>query len=374
MKKKIIVALVLIAFVIGGVMVIKKKKAELANMPLPMKALMPVRVVEPFFGTFPAIKRYLGTIRPKTSADISPRITGRIFEVKVREGQYVKKGQLLVLVDDRQLLQKIRELEAQLSAARSNFQTQQGIYERDLRLFKAKALSKEQLDRSKAQADAARAQVATLRSALESQKVELSYARLTAPFDGVITRRYQDPGTLAVAGKPILSMEAPSSGYFVEIRIPQAEFSHMKVGQTVFLSRDDEKAASGHMKASISRIHPAVNIGTLATVEADVNQRPFDLPTGATLRADIEIKQVKGWKVPLRALLENVEASYVFTVDEKSMIRIKKVHILYKGTDWAVLEAPPLSGSKVVIAQESGLLRLHEGQKVKMLAQGEKAL
>ena len=373
MKKKIIIALVLIAVVFAGVMVIKKKKAELANMPLPERALLPVRAVSPVEGDFPATKRYLATVKPKEKADIAPRMSGRIFDVTVREGQKVKKGQLLALIDDRQIRQKIDEIKAQLAAARTNYETQQGIYERDLRLFKAKAISKEQLDRSRAQRDAARAQVAVLKSSLLSQQVELSYARLVSPFDGIVTQRYQDPGSLAVVGKPIVSVECPEAGYFVAIKVNQVQLPKMKTGQRVTLFIDEKSKSGQAIQATISRIHPAVSVGTLATVEADLQSRPFDLPTGSTVWAEVELGQVHGWKVPLRALLENVQATYLFLVDDDSKIEVKQVKVLSKGDDWAVVDAQGLSGQKVVVAQESGLLRLHQGEKVKVVEEGEVA-
>ncbi len=374
MKKAVIVLLVLL-MAAGGVMVIKKKKQALLHTPLPEKALLPVRVVQPEAGTFAMTGRYLGTITAKVAADISPRITGRIFEVRVREGTEVKKGQLLALIDDRQIRDKINELRARLFAARSALNTQEGIFERDTRLFDNKAISKEQLDRSRASRDLARAEVVSLKSALSSAETDLSYVRLKAPFDGVITKRYQDPGDLAVAGKPVLSMERPSSGYYVEVKVPQAEFPMMKKGNRVFL--ETEKIVPGQAGASlqveISRVHPAVSTGTLAAVEVDTGMRPFGLPTGATVTARIETGTVRGLRVPLRALLENVDAAYVYAVGEDYKVHVKKVNLLYRGPDFAVIRQGDIpADSKVVVAQESALLRLHEGEKVKLVPGKEK--
>jgi len=374
MKKAVIVLLVLL-LAAGGVMVIKKKKQALLHTPLPEKAPLPVLVVQPEAGTFPMTRRYLGTITAKVAADISPRITGRIFEVRVREGTEVKKGQLLALIDDRQIRDKINELRARLFAARSALNTQEGIFERDTRLFDNKAISREQLDRSRASRDLARAEVVSLKSALSSAETDLSYVRLKAPFDGIITKRYQDPGDLAVAGKPVLSMERPSSGYYVEVKVPQAEFPMMKKGNRVFL--ETEKIVPGQAGASlqveISRVHPAVSTGTLAAVEVDTGRRPFGLPTGATVTARIETGTVHGLRVPLRALLENVDAAYVYAVGRDNKVHVKKVSLLYRGPDFAVIHQGDIpADSKVVVAQESALLRLHEGEKVKLVSGKEK--
>ena len=374
LMKKVIIILVIVLLVAGGVMVIKKKKAELRKVPPPSKTPLAVNAVLPEAGTFPETRRYLGTITAKVSADIAPRISGQIFEVRVREGQEVKKGQLLALIDDRQIRDKINEFRARLAAARTALATQQGIFQRDARLFKAKAISQEQLDQSRARRDAARAEVATLKSALNSEEIELSYARLHAPFDGVITRRHQDPGDLAVVGRPVVSMEQPSRGYYVEVKVPQAEFPLMKRGNRVFIQAEGQAPGktAGEIQVEISRVHPAVSTGTLATVEADTSQRPFGLPTGATVLARIETGTVQGLKVPLRALLENVDSVFVFIADRQNTVHIQKVNLVYKGTEWAVIQSGGIpQGARVIVAQESALLRLHEGEKVRLATREE---
>ena len=372
MKKKTAIILVLVLLIAAGIIVIKKKRAELERVPPPSKSTLLVNAIYPESGTFPETKRYLGTISAKISADIAPRIQGHLFEVRVREGQFVKKGDLLALLDDRQIRDRINELKARLAASKTAYQTQQGIFERDVKLFKVKAISQEQLDRSRSQRDAARAEVTILNSSLQSEETELSYSRLRAPFDGVITRRYQDPGDLAMVGRPVVSMEQPSAGYYIEIKVPQAEFPLMKKGARVFLINEkDDRRRAGHaansLEIKISRVHPAVVVGTLATVEADVKTRPFGLPTGATITADIETGRVEGLKVPLRALLENVDSTFLFLVVRDNKVHVQKVNVLYKGSAWAVVKAKgikPKTG--VIVAQESALLRLHEGEKVRI--------
>ena len=374
--KKIAMALVVLLLIAGGVLVIKKKRQELKNTPLPEKAPVPVEVARPRAGVFPITRRYLGTIRAKVTSSISPRITGRIFEVRVREGARVKKGQVLAVIDDRQVRDKIRELKARLIAARSALNTQEAIFERDERLFKSKAISREQLDRSRTARDLARAEVASLGSALSSAKTDLSYVRLTAPMDGVITRRYQDPGDLALAGKPVVEMEAPEEGYYVDIKVPQAEFPLLRKGAKVLVEKEGfssaEKGKKDVMELSISRLHPAVTTGTLAEIEADSPQPPFGLPTGATVSVRVETGRCRGIQVPARALLENVRSSFVFTVDKGDKVHVHRVKVLYNGPDYAVVREGDIpEESRVIVAQESALLRLHEGQKVMPVQEGE---
>ncbi len=367
--KKVAIALVVLFLIAGGVLVIKKKRQELKNTPPPERAPVPVEVARPEAGVFPITRRYLGIIRAKVTSSISPRITGRIFEVRVREGARVKKGQVLAVIDDRQVRDKIRELKARLIAARSALNTQEAIFERDERLFKNKAISREQLDRSRTARDLARAEVASLGSALSSAETDLSYVRLTAPVDGVITRRYQDPGDLALAGKPVVEMEAPEEGYYVDIKVPQAEFPLLRKGAKVLVEKDRFSPADNVkkevMELSISRLHPAVTTGTLAEIEADTPISLFGLPTGATVSVRVETGRCRGIQVPSRALLENVRSSFVFSVDKGDKVHVHRVKVINRGPDYAVIREGDIPDeSRVIVAQESALLRLHEGQKV----------
>ena len=350
----------------GGAMLVKYKKAQLARVPLPKKAIISVHVAEAGYGTFHEKKRFLGTVMPKISADIAPRVTGHLVEVRVREGALVKKGDLLALLDDRPERDKVAELRASLAAAKTAFSTQEAIYHRDKRLFSAKAISQEALDQSHATRDNARAQVIALEKALHTARTDLSYTRLYAPFSGVVTGRLADPGDLALPGKAVVSMEEPDKGYYVSARVPQGLFPSLKIGGRAFIQRDNGRKEAS-LKGAISRIHPAVHEATLATVEIDMKERPFDLPSGAAVDVDLVTRTVKGWQVPARALLENVDATYLFVVRENSTVHVVKVDVLAKGPEEVVVKGTLKKDLMVVVAQESGLLRLHEGQKVRII-------
>ena len=374
--KKILIILLLIAIVAAGILAIKHKKKELSSTPPPSKPPLAVQVATVHFGAFPVKDTYLGTIKAKVSADVASRVTSYILDVKVREGDAVKKGQLLAVLDNRKERDRVQGLKAEVKAAETAYSTQEAIYQRDKTLFAQKAISKEALERSKSSKDAARARLISLKNSLASALTDLSYTELKAPFDGIITTRFMDPGDLAVTGKPVISIESPSSGYFVEIKVPQEKLPSLSVGNPVTLSLAvDNKGKSKSLsqknltlRCQISRLHPAVQPGGLAVAEADTEKRPFSLPTGSSLEATVETGIAEGFLIPIRALLENVDTDLVFSVTENDTIHIVPVKPIYKGADQAVVQSSGLKdGVKVVVSQESGLLRLHEGQKVRIV-------
>ncbi|NDY43378.1 efflux RND transporter periplasmic adaptor subunit, partial [Dissulfurirhabdus thermomarina] len=229
-RRQIALALAVLIPALGAVLLVRHRKAQLARTPPPAPVLPVVTTARAAYGTFPATVRLLGTIEAKVAAEIAPRVTGQILEVRVREGDRVRRGDLLARLDDRPERDRVAGLRAALDAARTAFATQEAVTGRDRRLFEAKALSREALDRSVAALEAARARVTGLEKDLHAAETDLAYTRLEAPFDGVVTARLADPGDLALPGRPVVAMEAPDRGYRVRVRVPQDLFPVLAPG------------------------------------------------------------------------------------------------------------------------------------------------
>ncbi|MDA8169573.1 MAG: efflux RND transporter periplasmic adaptor subunit [Nitrospiraceae bacterium] len=370
--KKIIAIVIAIVLIAGAVMVIKKKKEAIARTPVAASYPLPVDAVAAKEGSLDISSRYIGTIEPLNYAGISPRITGNILTVNAREGDMVHKGQLLVTIDDRQLKEKeaaqaleVPEAKSQLSGAKSVYETQQAVYERDDMLYKAGAISLETLQRSKAQRDSACAQVESLedkikmlRNIYRAVSVETSYTRLRSPIDGVVARRLEEPGDLAVPGKPVLKVEC-THGFKVAVQIPQTEMPLMKRGGRVVLSD-----GSAMLEAVISRVYPAVEAGTLGTIEIDTQKRPFDIPSGGTVDVDVITGRInRAVIIPLSALLEDQGGSFAYKIED-GKIKVLRVSIAGKNGDYAAVKGGLKNGDTVATGDEGKLLRLSDGMTV----------
>jgi RND family efflux transporter MFP subunit len=366
MGKKIIVIIVIVLLIAAGVRLVKMKKADIASTPRPAPRLTTVETTRAIQGTFPISTTRLGRIAAKRQTTLAARITSHILTVAVREGAMVKKGEILIQLDDRREKDRVAATRADLAAAKTQLTTQEAIFVRDQKLFAAQAISQETLDKSRASRDAARARATALKKSLDTAVTDLSYTRITAPADGVVTARLADPGDLATPGKALLKLEEQQAGYYIQVNIPQADFARIKEGAPASI-RPAGTDTRPPITARVSRIHPAVTVGTLATVEIDVARQPFGLPTGATVRVSLVEGIASGWKVPGRALLENINKNYVFTVDDQGLVHIVPVAILARNSDWSVVDGPLKENSRVIVAQESTLLRLHEQQPVKVV-------
>ena len=366
MVRKLIIITVIILLVAAGIRLVKLKKAEIAKTPLPVARILAVKTTRAIQGTFPISKTLLGRIVAKQQTTLASRITSHILKVSVREGSTVEKGDILVQLDNRREKDRVTATKADLASAKTQFATQEAIFTRDQQLFAGQAISREALDKSRASRDAAQARVTALKKALDTAITDLSYTIINAPADGIITARLVDPGDLATPGKPLLGLEEQQAGYYIQLNIPQADFARAKKGDKVKISPDSSNTMTP-VNAQISRIHPAIIFGTLATLEIDIARRPFALPTGATVKVSLAEGTASGWKIPGRAVLENVKTNHIFTVSQENLVHIVPVSIRGRGNDWVVVAGALTVDSRIIVAQESALLRLHEKQQVKVV-------
>lgn len=369
--KRLIVIVVAVFLIAGAVFVIKKKKEMIAHTPTVASYPLPVETAVAGMGDLDISYHYLGWVEPFIYADMAPRITGQILSVDVREGDRVHKGQILAVIDDRELKEKelaqaaaVASAEADLAGARSAFETQQAIYERDEVLYKEGAVSQEAFQRSRAQSDSARAQVkdlenkiAALKSLRRAASVELSYTRLCSTIDGVVAKRLAEPGDLAVPGKPVVRVEGISP-FKILVQIPETDMPLMKRGGKVVLSNGRDR-----MEAVITRVYPAVGTGTLGTIEIDLAKRPFGVPSGGTAGVDVITGRPAGVIIPLTALLEDKSGSFVCRIDQ-GRIKVLKVQVLGKNAGYAVVRGGLKAGDMVAVGDEGKLMRLSDGMAV----------
>ena len=370
--KKAIAVIVVVLLIIGAVAVVKMKKASIVKTPAVAVYPLPVEAVEAREGSISLSSHYLGTLMPLQYADVSPRITGNLLSVNVREGDRVRKGQLLATIDDRALREResaqsleIPATEAQLAGVKSLYETQQAVYTRDEMLQKEGAISLEALQRSRAQRDAAIAQVKSLEEKVKALKnvyqaatIETSYAQLNSPLDGVVVKRLQEPGDLAVPGRPVLRVEGLSA-FKVVVQVPQVDMPLMKKGGRAILTDGQKKA-----DALISRVYPAITTGTMGTIEIDLRARPYGIPSGGSVGVDVTTgKTERGTTVPLNALLENQKGSFIYKVENGKAIIIS-VQVTGKASETASVKGNINNGDLVILGDEGKLLRIAEGMSV----------
>ena len=361
-------ALVLVA---ASLLIVRNKKKELDGTPPPARPLMAVNTAAIQYGNLADTRKYLGILRAGVSGQVSSQLTARIIAVRVREGNVVKKGRIVAILDSRIQRDNEKSLAAQVDAAKIALATYGGIYHRDLVLYQNKGLSREALDRSGMARAAAEARLKALESSLANARVQLSYTRLTAPYNALVTRRLMEPGDLALPGKPIIAIDARDQGYKLLVTLPQDIFPVLKAGDPVQVVPGG--GTKGAVAAAISSLYPAGPAGMLPICEVDLAARPFGLPTGSAMGVVFTVARARGFIVPQRAVLHEASGNFVFVVDKNEAVRVVHVDMLAQNPERACVKGDLAAGQKVVVAGEDVLLRLHQGRKVRPVNLGGRA-
>ena len=199
-----------------------------------------------------------GTLEARVKSTISPKIAGRVHEICVDQGDRVQAKQLLFTLDDAELKQQVEIAQATIDAWNASLErlkADQGqaeavmklarqSFERTKNLVAKKVASAEDMDKATEQLQVAEAgisravaalfegrkQVVTAEKSLAYNEARLTDTRVAAPFDGLIVKRYRDPGDVGVPGSPVL-MLVSTKEIWVTAWVDETEMSRLRVGQ-----------------------------------------------------------------------------------------------------------------------------------------------
>lgn len=155
----------------------------------------------------PLSRQFPGVVRPGRRAFLSTRMNGTVQTIQVQAGDHVQKDQILATIESRDVQAAVRAAEEQLQAAqRAHDQAVRNVHRLE-RLYAEDLIARNRLEQAQVRERDLEAGVAQARSALRIQRVNLSYARITAPFAGTVGEVVVDQGAFVGPGTPILILE-----------------------------------------------------------------------------------------------------------------------------------------------------------------------
>lgn len=247
--------------------------------------IRPVKVLSVEPKSEVTVLTYSGSVKARTEMNMGFRVGGKITERLVNIGDRVKKGDLLLRMDNTDLQLAVERAKASLDAASQQFETAESAYRRADQLYQQRTIAMSILEERKLALDQASAQKTSAQSALNEGRNQLSYAELKADRDGVVTAVQADAGQVIGAGNIALVI-ADDHDKEVQIAVPEMDISAFTVGQPVrarFWADKDltmtgkvrEIAASADPLSRTFAIRisldndPRVLLGMTATIEAD---------------------------------------------------------------------------------------------------------
>ncbi|WP_425057733.1 Macrolide export protein MacA [Sporomusa carbonis] len=266
------------------------------------KAAVSVQTAKVERGDMVSVVSATGTIKPVNMVDISSKITGLLKEVRVKENDQVKAGQVLVVLDDTQL-------QAQVSQARERLANAEANYQRNQRLSSIGAVSEQQLDSSRLDYKVAQASYDQVVSQLEDTVIK-------SPIDGVVIGKPIPAGQTVAQGisNPMVILSvADMSKLQIETQVDESDIGKVAVGQKATFTVDafPGKTFNGTVAVISQKATVQSNV-VYYTVVINVDSDNDGLKPTMTARVSIQTGESKNaLTVPLAAIKNNKDQQYV---------------------------------------------------------------
>ncbi|MFW6387054.1 MAG: efflux RND transporter periplasmic adaptor subunit [Thermodesulfobacteriota bacterium] len=371
MKKKTIAVICCVVLLGGGVALIKQRMSDKKNAPRPAAQAKQVHTSTAFRGDLRITRTCTGVVEGWQNAKIAARINAAVEKILVAEGDTLKQGEVLLILEDdaeqaalagararlQQSRAELKALEAEHTANHLNLEYWEREAARDQNLVQAGAIPQAQADtstdqRNNAQGrlESSRERVRASQAAMETMKKEvalaqtrLEYTRLRAPFDATVTNVAVDPGDMAQPGTLLAEVEDQTRRKLV-FNLPQEQTRHLKAGQEVRLHAEPDA------ELQVKRIYPRADPVTHQVEVEAWGTLPASMSSGAYAVADVILRHLEDVVlvpahslIPMRAAKNGSEAEdsnrrfRIFTLED-GVLNAREVHSPARNATHAAVE------------------------------------
>jgi membrane fusion protein, multidrug efflux system len=368
----------IVALVVGIVVYARSDRTHSADAP----TIEPIPVIATNVQQHdvPIILTGLGTVTALNTATIHSQITGLLVSVDFREGQSVKKGDLLAQIDPRTYQAQLDQAQATLERNQAHLKNAQLNLQRYTELAKTDAATQQQLDNQQAAVEQLNAQIKSDQAVVDNSKAQLSYTRLVAPFDGITGIRLLDVGNIIhpPTGLPATqSNTANTNGLVVVTQVQPISVIFTLATNTI--SEVQAAMVDGPLKAMAwsQDDKSELDVGELAVVNNLADPRSGTIE----LKAIFPNQQRKLWPgtfvnvrlvvatehnaltVPLDAIQQGPQGSFVFVIGQDNKATVRPVSVRQTFGAVALVEKGLKAGETVVLR---GQYRLSPGTLVRL--------
>jgi RND family efflux transporter MFP subunit len=327
---------------------------------LPVETAMAVEI-----DSYQEETRFVGRIEAARSSQLGFELAGTVMSLLVDEGDRVEEGQLLAALDTARLEAEHKELEATLQEAQASQRLALVTFERVERAVKGGAVSKQRLDESKREIDAAAAVVSRVEAQIDAIDVNDFKSKLRAPYTGVVVDRHVDEGSVLSPGSPVLRI-LESERLEIRVGLTSDAVHGLRIGSTIPLLDSTGK----ELISTVKRILPERSQTTrtidviLGVRNGEPNLRDGDLVDVLIPR---EIAATGIW-LPRSALTESVRglwATYALEptgTEDVYLVARRQLEILHQSGDRLFVRGAVQDGEQIV---QGGLHRIVPGQRVR---------
>lgn len=329
----------------------------------------------------PFVYEALGTITAQAASTLSSKITGTVTVVAVREGDRVQQGDILVVLDKRQVEVGLRQSQAGLSearkaetaavaarnAAKAGAELAEATYNRYQTLYREESATRQEFEEVEArhrQAQAALSQTDAMMAAAQSRvqqaeaivsgaSISQKDATILAPYNGMVTAKMINVGDLASPGTPLLTLEK-QGGFQAELILPEHHIQAVSVGQAMDISIP---ALEGTplIKGIIKTIAPMADEKSRSfTVKVTLPEHDW-LRSGMFARVNIPVGEGGMLLIPESAIIKQGQLTGYFLVDDTAIARFRLMRTGRHFNDQVEIISGMKPGTRYVVSPPSGL-------------------
>lgn len=302
-----------------------------------------------------------GKVQTVNSSNLSTRMMGYVNTIHVKVGEKVKKGQLLLSVNNADLSAKLAQVNASITEAQAAYNNAEKDYKRFQNLFNDNSASQKELDDMTAHYNMAKARLEAANQMKNEVQAQFSYANIRAPFSGVVSNKFINEGDMANPGIPLLEVETPGE-FQVMAMVPESEISQIKNNTEVDVQI---KSLNTTVKGKVTEVSTsAKNTGGQYLVKVVLDKSDAKLLSGMFATVQFPVEKTKANDkvlIPTSVLVTKGELSGVYTVSQTNtaLLRWLRLGRTY-GNNIEVLSG--LSADESYIISSEG--KLFNGAKV----------
>ena len=300
---------------------------------------------------------YTGMVRGRYETRLAFQVGGQILSRNVNVGAHVRAGDVLMVIDARDVQQQANATNAAAQAARSRYElarTERARYEQ---LYAAQAISEAMLDQYRTNERAAEAAYRQAVAQDTASHNALGYTNLVAGADGVISNITAEEGQIISAGQTVMTLTQEGERE-IEIAVPESRLAEVSVGMPAAVALWANSAAYTGILRELSPVPDAAT--RTYTARIALTDAPADLPLGMTARVRLGASVQEGAAIPLSALYQTGDTAQVYVVEDDAVHLVPVTVTAFRTNDALVTGLP--QGARIVTA---GVHQLHEGEKVR---------
>ncbi len=352
----------------------------------------------------------VGTVRAKISSIVSAKVMGSIVAMKVREGDTVRAGQILVEIDSREARiqtqksgsglvemngaldevdRSIKAAESSQTAAEANRRLATSTFRRYQQLLERRSISPQEFDEVRARHEMADAEAETagrMRQSLEAKRRQVlarideakadvagsqvysSFTRIAAPINGVVVSRQADVGYMAAPGAPLLTIES-GTDYRLEAAVQESQINKIHLRDQVRVQIDalGQQELAGTVVEIVPAADPASRTYLIKISIALPGGNQQIIRSGLYGKARFITGQTEAITIPLKAVVERGQLTSVYVVDQSGIARMRLVKTGKTYSDRVEVLSGLREGEQIVI---DGVKAVNDGSRVREAAPG----